>query len=116
MAVTLLLTGIFFFCFTISPASNYILGMTCMIAFFQNAAYGVLYAYSPETFSTPNRSTGTGISSGLNRIAGICAPLIAIYGSSASPKVPIYIAGAIFLYAGVAAFCLPVETNEKEAI
>lgn len=71
MGLSLLLTGIFLFLFTISPDSSFQLGMNCMVSFFQNAAYGVLYAYSPETFPAPNRSTGTGISSGLNRLAGL---------------------------------------------
>lgn len=78
MAVSLMFTGIFLFLFTISTDSNYQLGFSCMVAFFQNIAYGVLFAYSPETFPAPNRSTGSGISSGLNRLAGLCAPLIAI--------------------------------------
>lgn len=78
MAVSLLLTGIFLYLFTISADADYQLGFSCMVAFFQNTAYGVLFAYSPETFPAPNRSTGTGISSGLNRLAGLCAPLVAI--------------------------------------
>lgn len=78
MGVSLLLTGIFLFLFTISADPTYQLGFSCMVAFFQNIAYGVLFAYSPETFPGPNRTTGTGISSGLNRVAGLCAPLIAI--------------------------------------
>lgn len=75
------------------------LGCSCMVTLFQQTAYGVLYSYSPETFPTPNRSTGTGISSGLNRLAGLCAPLVAIYAGSdsASAKMPIYISGALFL-------------------
>ena len=116
MAVALALTGIFLYLFTISPDSNYNLGMTCMVAFFQNAAYGVLYAYSPETFPAPNRNTGTGIGSGLNRLAGLCAPLVAIYGSSANPKVPIYVSGGLFLYTAIATVCLPIETMGKQSV
>lgn len=71
MAIGFLLTGIFLFLFTISPNSGFQLGMNCMVAFFQNIGYGVLFAYSPETFPAPNRSTGSGISSGLNRLAGL---------------------------------------------
>lgn len=78
MGLSLLLTGVFLFLFTISSNSDYQLAFSCIIAFFQNIAYGVLFAYSPETFPAPNRSTGTGISSSLNRLAGLCAPLIAI--------------------------------------
>lgn len=78
LAICLLLTGIFLFLFTMSADANFQLGFSCVVAFFQNAAYGVLYAYSPETFPAPNRSTGTGIASALNRLSGLCAPLVAI--------------------------------------
>lgn len=44
MAIATLLTGIFLFLFTISKGSNFQLGMTCMVSFFQNVMYGVLYA------------------------------------------------------------------------
>ncbi len=39
--------------------------------------YGVLYAYTPEVFPAPNRGTGTGIASFFNRVAGLCAPIVA---------------------------------------
>lgn len=116
MAASFLLTGIFLFLFTISASSSFQLGMNCMVAFFQNAAYGVLYAYSPETFPAPNRSTGTGISSGLNRIAGLCAPLVGIYGATGNAKVPIYVSGALFLVCFIAACGLPIETMGKQTI
>ena len=117
LAVSLLLTGIFLFLFTISMDASYQLGFSCMASLFQNMAYGTLYAYSPETFPVPNRSTGTGISSGLNRLAGLCAPLVAIYSVSntpASAKVPIYVSGALFLVCLVATSCLPIETMGKQ--
>jgi len=119
MGISLMLTGVFLFLFTISPDASFQLGMSCMVAFFQNMAYGVLYAYSPETFPAPNRSTGTGIGSGLNRLAGLCAPLVAIYsvsGSAASAKLPIYVSGALFLLCFVCTACLPIETMGKQMI
>ena len=48
--------------------------------------YGVLYAYTPEVFPAPNRGTGTGIASCLNRIAGFCAPIVAVNAGEANPK------------------------------
>lgn len=116
MAIALLLTGIFLVLFTIFPSSGFQLGMNCMVSFFQNMAYGVLYAYSPETFPTPNRNTGTGISSGLNRMAGLCAPLVGIYGASANAKVPIYVSGGLFLACFIAACGLPIETMGKQTV
>jgi hypothetical membrane protein len=62
----------------------------------------------------PNRGTGTGIASGFNRIAGLCAPLIGIYGATADPKVPIYVSGALMLSAFIAMVLLPIETRGKQ--
>lgn len=114
--MSLFLTGVFLFLFTISIDTAYQLAFSCMVGLFQNAAYGVLYAYSPETFPSPNRNTGTGISSGLNRLAGLCAPLVAIYGSTGDPKIPIYVSGALMLVACVATCCLPIETAKEQTV
>jgi hypothetical protein len=54
------------------------LAFTCLEALFQNIMYGVLYAYTPDVFPTPNRWTGIGIASSLGRVAVQCAPIVAI--------------------------------------
>jgi MFS family permease len=116
MVISTLITGILLFCFTASTDSNVQLVCTCLEAFFQNIMYGVLYAYTPEVFPAPSRGTGTGISSCLNRIAGLCAPLVAIYGGSANPNSPIYAAGGLILASFVAMCCLPIETMGKQSL
>ena len=78
--------------------------------------YGVLYAYTPEVFPAPNRGTGTGISSCLNRIAGLCAPLVAIYSGDANPNAPIYASGGLMLAAFGAMVLLPIETRGKQTL
>ncbi|KAI9725633.1 MAG: hypothetical protein M1828_002918 [Chrysothrix sp. TS-e1954] len=99
MAASSLVTGIFIFLFTTNSDSNFQLAFTCLVSFFQNIMYGVLYAYTPEVFPAPNRGTGTGISSFLNRIGGLCAPLVAIYAGASNAKAPIYASGALILVA-----------------
>lgn len=116
MAIASLITGVLLFCFTASTNANVQLVCTCLEAFFQNIMYGVLYAYTPEVFPAPNRGTGTGISSCLNRIAGLCAPLVAIYASSASADAPIYASGGLILAAFVAMVFLPIETRGRQAL
>ena len=69
-----------------------------------------------ETFPAPNRGTGTGIASFFNRIAGLCAPIVAIHGSSANPKIPIYISGALMLSSFIAMVCLPIETRGRQSL
>ncbi|CAG7992124.1 unnamed protein product [Penicillium olsonii] len=116
MAIATLITGVLLFCFTASTSSDIQLLCSCLEAFFQNIMYGVLYAYTPETFPAPNRGTGTGISSCLNRISGLCAPLVAIYAGSANPNSPIYASGALILASFVAMCFLPIETRGKQTL
>ena len=116
MAIGTLLTGIFVFLFTISADSDFQLAFTCVESFFQNIMYGVLYAYTPEVFPAPNRGTGTGISSFMNRVGGFLAPIVAIYASTSDPKSPIYASGALFLIAFISMLFLPIETRGKQTL
>lgn len=116
MAISTLLTGIFLFIFTTSTDPNFQLAFTCLEAFFQNIMYGVLYAYTPEVFPAPNRGTGSGIASFLNRITGLCAPIVAVNAGAADPKAPIYASGGLILAAFIAMCALPIETRGKSAL
>jgi MFS family permease len=116
MAISTLLTGIFLFVFTTSTKSDFQLAFTCLEAFFQNIMYGVLYAYTPEVFPAPNRGTGSGIASFLNRIAGLCAPIVAINAGGADPRAPIYASGGLIIAAFVAMCGLPIETRGKSSL
>jgi len=116
MAIATMLSGIFLFLFTISSNSTYQLAFSSVEAFFQNIMYGVLYAYTPEVFPAPNRGTGTGISSFLNRVGGLCAPVIAANIPDASPNAPIFVSGALILAAFVAMIFLPIETRGKQRL
>lgn len=102
MAISTLLTGVILFIFTISSDSNFQLAFSSLEAFFQNIMYGVLYAYTPEVFPAPNRGTGTGIASFLNRVCGLCAPIVAVNAGNANPNAPIYASGSLILAAFVA--------------
>jgi len=116
MAISTLLSGILLFLFTISADSNYQLGFSSVEAFFQNIMYGVLYAYTPEVFPAPNRGTGTGIASFLNRIGGLCAPIIAANIPGGNPNAPVFVSGALILAAFVAMCCLPIETRGRQML
>ena len=116
MAISTAITGVLLFCFTVNSDPNIQLVCTCLESFFQNIMYGVLYAYTPEVFPAPNRGTGTGISSCLNRIAGLCAPLVAIYTSNGNPNSPIYASGALMLASFVAMCFFPIETRGRAAM
>ncbi|TVY91080.1 putative MFS-type transporter [Lachnellula willkommii] len=116
MAISTCLSGILLFLFTISAESKTQLAFSSAEAFFQNIMYGVLYAYTPEVFPAPVRGTATGISSFLNRIAGLCAPIIAANIPSANPNAPIFVSGALLLAAFVAMCFLPIETRGRQKL
>lgn len=118
MAISTLITAILLFCFTATSDPNIQLVCTCLESFFQNIMYGVLYAYTPEVFPAPVRGSGTGFSSCLNRVAGLCAPLVAIYtgASTGDPNSPIYASGALMLAAFLAMCFLPTETRGRPAM
>ncbi|CAI6337968.1 unnamed protein product [Periconia digitata] len=116
MSVAAIITGVFIFLFTISSDEDFQLAFSCLEAFFQNIMYGVLYAYTPEVFPAPYRGTGTGISSCLNRIAGLCAPIVAVNAATANPKSPIYASAALILVAGLSMFALPIETMGRQTL
>lgn len=115
MAIATLLSGIFLFLFTISADSQFQLAFSSLEAFFQNIMYGVLYAYTPEVFPAPNRGTGTGISSFLNRIGGLCAPIIAA-NVRGNPNTPVFVSGSLILCAFVAMCFLPIETRGRSML
>ncbi|TVY73178.1 putative MFS-type transporter PB1E7.08c [Lachnellula suecica] len=116
MAISTCLSGVFLFLFTISADANVQLAFSSIEAFFQNIMYGVLYAYTPEVFPAPVRGTGTGIASFLNRIAGLCAPIIAANIPGANPNAPVFVSGALILAAFVAMVFLPIETRGKQRL
>ncbi|CAL3972766.1 unnamed protein product [Diplocarpon coronariae] len=116
MAISTMLSGVFLFLFTLKSDADYQLIFSSLEAFFQNIMYGVLYAYTPEVFPAPNRGTGTGIASMLNRIAGLCAPIIAANIPNADPSAPVFVSGGLFLAAFVAMILLPIETRGKQML
>ncbi|KAJ5232904.1 hypothetical protein N7468_005860 [Penicillium chermesinum] len=115
LAASTLITGVLLFCFTASKDPNVQLVCSSLESFFQMIMYGVLYAYTPEVFPAPNRGTGTGIASCLNRIAGLMAPIIGIYAAS-DPVAPIYASGALILASFVAMVFLPIETATTQIL
>ncbi len=56
-----------------SPAQVVLLGS--LISFFNLGAWGVVYTYTPESYPTALRATGSGWAAGVGRIGGILAPL-----------------------------------------
>lgn len=112
--ISLILTGVFLYCSTTATTSNANLGWNCGFSFFSNIVYGVLYAYTPEIFPTRIRGTGVGLAASFNRVMGVFAPIIAIY-ADITTSAPIYVSGALFMFAGLLTLLFPYEPRGKSS-
>ncbi|KAJ2982040.1 hypothetical protein NUW58_g6533 [Xylaria curta] len=99
LSLSTALTGVFLFASTTATNSSALLGWNSAYSFTSNIMYAVLYAFTPELFPTQDRGTGNALTATSNRIFGIFAPIIAIYGDLNTP-VPVYVSGALFIAAG----------------
>ncbi|KAJ2924371.1 hypothetical protein H1R20_g12727, partial [Candolleomyces eurysporus] len=115
LAIASCLTGIFTLLATTARSSNAFLGWNCAISFSTNITYGVLYAITPELFPTKDRGTGNAITATANRIFGIMAPVIALYANLNS-HVPIYVAGSVYVVAGLTALLLPYDSRGQASL
>ncbi|KAJ8076976.1 MFS sugar transporter [Marasmius tenuissimus] len=115
LAITSGLTGAFLFATTTARSSNALLGWNCGYTFCSNMMYGVLYAISPEIFPAKDRGTGNGLVSTATRVFGVIAPVIALY-ADLQTSVPVYVAGALIIFAGALALLLPYEPRGKASI
>ena len=115
LAVSTALTGVFLFASTTALTSNALLGWNCAFTFMSNVMYAVLYAYTPEIFPTKDRGTGNALTATANRVFGIMAPIIAIYGNLETAA-PVYVSGALFISAGLLTTLLPFEPLGKASL
>ncbi|KAI1191499.1 major facilitator superfamily domain-containing protein [Nemania serpens] len=115
LSVSTILTGVFLFASTTATNSAALLGWNSAYSFASNIMYAVLYAFTPEVFPTQDRGTGNALTASSNRIFGIFAPIIAIYGDLNTP-VPVYVSGALFIAAGSIVLTLPFESRGKASL
>lgn len=116
MAIGTLLTGIFLFGFTgAGDSSDSQLAFSSVVSFTQNIMYGVLFCYTPETFPAPLRGAADGVSSSLNRVFGLFASIIYIYGGN-NASAPIYVSAALFIVCALLMLTLRVETAARTAL
>ncbi|WVF68306.1 hypothetical protein IAT40_003071 [Kwoniella sp. CBS 6097] len=115
LAAATVLTGIFIYGSTTAKTSNTLLAWNCMYSFFSNVMYAVLYAFTPEIFPTKDRGTGNALTATANRVFGIMAPIIAMFGNLKTAA-PVYTSGALFLVAGITTLLIPYESRGKAAL
>ena len=94
--------------------------------------HGVLYAITPELFPTKDRGTGNALTASAYRTFGVLvslnhevptdvlkpppkSPIVAL-AVNLETSVPIWIAGALLLLAGLVAFLLPFEPRGRASV
>ncbi|KZP00460.1 MFS general substrate transporter [Calocera viscosa TUFC12733] len=115
MALSTALTGVFLFLFTTSRNPEGILGWNCALSLTQDIMYGVLYAYTPESYPAPQRGTGYAFSMTFNRIMGVVILLIGRF-IPITPTTPVYVSASLFLVTSVFMLLLPIETKGRAAV
>lgn len=111
LVVYLIASGIFTYLFALASNLPLIVGMASWMSFFTLGAWGVIYAYTPESYPTTLRTTGMGAASGWTRIAGAIAPTLGAALMGVSLVIPLTVYAISFILGGLAAFFLPVETS-----
>nr|WP_309146327.1 MFS transporter [Gilliamella apicola] len=62
--------------FGIVDSINQLLICGALLSFFNLGAWGAMYAYTPEQYTTNIRATGAGMAASIGRIGGILGPLM----------------------------------------
>lgn len=110
----LLFAGIGSVLLSLAMTETSILLWSIVISFFNLGAWSVLYAYTPELYSTSVRGTGSGAAASIGRLAGVVAPtatpLLYAYGGLTAA----FAVFAVFhLLGAVAIIVLGIETKGK---
>ncbi|OJJ61376.1 hypothetical protein ASPSYDRAFT_56700 [Aspergillus sydowii CBS 593.65] len=82
------------------------IGFSCMINFWLNAVYAVVYAYTPACLATKHRGVGCGLLMACGRLVSISAPFIATFGDVTS-GVPLWVSCAMYVGMALLGLALP---------
>jgi putative MFS transporter len=113
LAVYLILSGVFTYLFAVVSGLPTIIVAAIWMSFFTLGAWGVLYAYTPESYPTEIRATGMGAASGMTRIAGAIAPTLGGLLLPLSLVIALTVYAAAFILGGIGVFLLGQETKER---
>lgn len=118
LIVYLLGTLISGYLFGVAETANQLLLYGALLSFFNLGAWGAMYAYTPEQYSTNIRATGAGMAAAIGRIGGILGPLLV--GTLVTMGFAIGMIFAIFsisiLLAIIAIIFLGKETKQQALI
>jgi Major Facilitator Superfamily. len=94
--------------FALAPSTAWLLASGVALNFFNLGAWGLIYAYTPESFPSDLRGTGMGSSGSMARVGMIVGPLLPVFVSFSAALSTYAVA---WLAAGVLIYALGVETK-----
>ncbi|KUO84025.1 MAG: hypothetical protein AT711_06100 [Thermoproteus sp. CIS_19] len=94
--------------FAAAPSAVWLLASGAALNFFNLGAWGLIYAYTPESFPADLRATGMGSSGSMARVGMIIGPLLPAYFSFPA-ALSTY--AAAWLASGVAIYLFGRETK-----
>jgi putative MFS transporter len=96
--------------FALAPSTAWLLASGGILNFFNGGAWGLIYAYTPESFPSDLRGTGMGSSGSMARVGMIVGPLLPVFVSF-SAALSTY--AAALLATGALIYALGIETKPR---
>ncbi|MFC4639612.1 MFS transporter [Deinococcus hohokamensis] len=91
-----------------------VLATSALLSFALLGAWGALYAYTPELYPTPLRTTGMGFVSGMARLASVLSPSLGALLLTGQLPVALTLFAGCFLLAALCAWAIGVETRGRQ--
>ncbi|UBV45076.1 MFS transporter (plasmid) [Deinococcus taeanensis] len=91
-----------------------VLATSALLSFALLGAWGALYAYTPELYPTPLRTTGMGFVSGMARLASVLSPSLGALLLTGQLPVALTLFAGCFLLAALCAWAIGVETRGQD--
>ena len=96
--------------FALAPSTAWLLASGGILNFFNGGAWGLIYAYTPESFPSDLRGTGMGSNGSMSRVGMIVGPLLPVFVSF-SAALSTY--AAALLATGALIYALGIETKPR---
>lgn len=104
--------GAYLFLLAGTPAQ--VLATSALLSFALLGAWGALYAYTPELFPTPLRTTGMGFVSGMARLASVLSPSVGALLLTGQLGVALTLFAACFALAALCGWAIGIETRGRK--
>ncbi|GAA5504366.1 putative niacin/nicotinamide transporter NaiP [Deinococcus xinjiangensis] len=101
------------FLFLLAHTPEMVLAASMLLSAALLGAWGSLYAYTPELFPTPVRTSGMGFVSGVARLASVLSPSVGAMLLTGQLHTALSLFAACFAVAAACAWAIGIETRGK---